>query len=243
MGNVINKMIFNVPHEGFYEKLDIDFIYIETEDNEKIAAHYINRNNLLTVLFCHGNSENIYMLYDYFYEVSETWNVNILLYDYPGYGESTGTPTEENMYKSGYAVYDYMVNTLNIKPETIILYGRSIGSCAAVDIAINRKVKGVILQSAILSLFNICFKTRYILPFDSLCNIKKIDMIPCYVFFIHGMNDKIVPFYHGLALYEKCKMKVCPYWVVNGKHNDVELIDNNKFNENIKFFLNFLNNS
>lgn len=43
MGNLLNKIIFNAPHEGLYEKLDIDFIYIETEDNEKIAAHYINR--------------------------------------------------------------------------------------------------------------------------------------------------------------------------------------------------------
>ncbi|SBT74781.1 alpha/beta hydrolase, putative [Plasmodium malariae] len=243
MGNVVNKIVFNAPYEGCFEKFDLDFIFIEIENKEKVATYFINRNAPLTILFCHGNGENIYMLYDYFYETSKIWNVNVFLYDYLGYGESTGTSSEKNMYLTGIAVYDYMVDCLNIKPESIVLYGKSIGSCAAVDIAIKRKVKGIILQSAILSLLNICFKTRFIFPFDSFCNIKKIHMIPCYVFFIHGTDDKIVPFYHGLCLYERCKRKVHPYWVIDGKHNDIELIENKKFNENIKSFLNFLNNS
>ncbi|CRG93107.1 alpha/beta hydrolase, putative [Plasmodium gallinaceum] len=242
MGNFLNKIIFNAPSEGSFENFDLDLIYIETENHEKVAAHFINRNAPLTILFCHGNSENIYMLYDYFYETSRIWDVNIFLYDYLGYGKSTGIASEENMYLSGNAVYDYMVNNLNIKPDSIVIYGKSIGSCAAVELASNRIVKGIILQSAILSLLNICFKTRFIFPFDSFCNINKIKNIPCYIFFIHGTEDKIVPFYHGISLYEKCKLKVHPYWVIDGKHNDIEIIENEKFNEHIKSFLNFLIN-
>ncbi|VWU48580.1 alpha/beta hydrolase, putative [Hepatocystis sp. ex Piliocolobus tephrosceles] len=240
MGNVINKIVFNNPPEGSYDKFDIDFTFIKAANNEMVAAHFINRNAPLTILFCHGNSENVYMLYDYFYETSEIWNVNVCLFDYFGYGESTGTATEKSMYLSVDAVYNYMVNDLNIQPENIIVYGKSIGTCAALDLAIKKKVKGLILQSAILSLLNICFKTRFILPFDSFCNIKKIDKVPCFVFFIHGTDDKIVPFSHGLTLYEKCKLKVHPYWAIDAKHNDIELVENNKFNENIKSFLNFL---
>ncbi|GAB64489.1 alpha/beta hydrolase, partial [Plasmodium cynomolgi strain B] len=217
MGNTLNRFIFNNPVEGCYEKFRLDFIFVETECGDRIAAHFINRKAPLTILFCHGNGENIYMLYDYFCEASKIWNVNVFLYDYPGYGESTGTPNEMSMYQSGRAVYDYMVNVLNIKAESIVLYGKSIGSCAAIDIAIVRKVKGIILQSALMSLLNICFKTRFILPFDSFCNIKK-------------------------SLYEKCKLKVHPYWVVGGKHNDIELIENKKFNDSIKSFLKFLRN-
>ncbi|ANQ05870.1 Uncharacterized protein PCOAH_00001800 [Plasmodium coatneyi] len=243
MGNILNGFIFNNPIEGCYEKFRLDFIFVETESGDRIAAHFINRKAPLTILFCHGNGENIYMLYDYFREASKVWNVNVFLYDYPGYGESTGTPNEQSMYQSGRAVYDYMVNVLNINAESIVLYGKSIGSCAAIDIAIMRKVKGIILQSALMSLLNICFKTRFILPFDSFCNIKKIGMVPCFAFFIHGTDDKIVPFYHGLSLYEKCKLKVHPYWVVGGKHNDIELIETKKFNQGIKSFLKFLRNN
>lgn len=135
-----------------------------------------------------------------------------------------------------------MVTKLNINPDNIIIYGKSIGTCAAVDLATNRKVKGVILQSAILSLFNICFKTRFILPFDSFCNFYKVKKISCYIFFIHGTADPIVPFYHGMLLYKNCNFKVNPYWVENGKHNDLELLDTNKFNQHITSFIIFLKN-
>lgn len=240
MGNIFDRFIFSAPLESSFERIDLNMIYIETENKEIVSAYFINRNAPMTILFCHGNAENIYILYDYFEEVSEIWNVNIFLYDYLGYGESTGIASEQTMYLSGQVVYDYIINTLKIKPENLIVYGKSIGTCAAVELAITRKVKGVILQSALLSLFNICFKTRYVLPFDSFCNIKKIRKVPCYVFFIHGTHDNIVPFYHGMKLYESCVFKVNPYWVINAKHNDVELIENNKFNQSIISFIEFL---
>lgn len=242
MKKFLDGIIFNVPCEGSYKKVDLDFISIETENGETVSAYFINRNAPFTILFCHGNAENIYMLYDYFEEVSMIWGVNIFVYDYLGYGESSGVASEKNMYLSGYAVYEYIVNKLRIDPDNLIVYGKSIGSCAAVDLASNRKFKGVILQSAIVSLFNICFKTRFIFPFDSFCNLHKLKKITCHIFFIHGTSDPIVPFYHGLQLYKKSNFKVNPYWVLNGKHNDLEIIDTCKFNQHITSFVNFLKN-
>lgn len=105
MGSFLDRIIFNAPCEGSFKKEDLEFLYIDAENGETVSAYFIDKNAPLTILFCHGNAENIYMLYDYFEEMSNIWGVNIFLYDYIGYGESSGVASERNMYLSGYAIY------------------------------------------------------------------------------------------------------------------------------------------
>lgn len=77
---------------SLYVLVGISYIYIYIDFYLFIylySFYYFHfRNAPLTILFCHGNGENVYMLYDYFYETSKIWNVNVFLYDYLGNSKS-----------------------------------------------------------------------------------------------------------------------------------------------------------
>ena len=68
--------------------------------------------------------------------------LNVLIYDYPGYGTSSGSPSEENAYAAIDAAYDYLQTEKDVDPKRIILHGRSLGGAVAADLASRRPVPG-----------------------------------------------------------------------------------------------------
>jgi fermentation-respiration switch protein FrsA (DUF1100 family) len=118
----------------------------------------------------------------------------------------------------------YLTENLNINPNRIILYGRSIGSGPSSFLAEKYDVAGVILHSPIMSALRVVFNLRFTLPFDKFPNIDRMPHINCPVFIIHGRRDEIVPFYHAEDLYAalKEKSRYEPYYVEGAGHNNVE---------------------
>ena len=86
------------------------------------------------MLFSHGNAEDLGLIYDWFREFARALKVNVLAYDYTGYGlsQNEGERPSELMYLLMSKPFDYLANVLNIKPETMVLYGRSLGSALRV---------------------------------------------------------------------------------------------------------------
>ena len=107
------------------------------------------------------------------------------------------------MYDDIETVYMYLTENLEIDPDTILLYGRSIGSGPTCYLAENYPVAGVILHCAIASALRVIFDLRWTLPFDKFPNVDRVTKIESPVFVIHGRRDEIVPFRHGEALHEK----------------------------------------
>ena len=204
------------------------------------------------MLFSHGNAEDLGLIYDWFREFARALKVNVLAYDYTGYGLSQNEgerPSEADVLADVEAAFDYLANVLNIKPETIILYGRSLGSgpsCHLAQLQSKRgqSVAGVILQSPLMSAFRVALRFRFSLPGDAFCNIDKVSSINSPVFIIHGTHDEVVPFSHGqelyLALQENSKYR--PFWVDNAGHNNIELLcrENDEFFHRLKDFIRFV---
>lgn len=94
-----------------------------------------------------------------------------------------------------------MTENLNIDPNNIILFGRSIGSGPSCFLAEKYPVAGLILHSALMSALRVVFNLRWTLPFDKFPNIDRIPQIDCPIFVIHGRRDEIVPFYHAVELF------------------------------------------
>ncbi len=185
-------------------KLGFQDVFFETSDNLKINAWMIlSRNAKYTILFFHGNAGNI----SHRIEKIKFFNdleCNVFIVDYRGYGRSQGKPSEAGLYKDAQAAYAYLVSK-GILANQIIGYGESIGGAVVVDLARQKKMKAIILDSTLSSLKDMVKYSYPFIPywvfasrFDSESKIKVIK-IPKLI--IHSVNDEIVPFIFGKKLY------------------------------------------
>lgn len=193
---------------------------LTTADGCKISAiHMANPKAEFTILYSHGNGEDLGYAQSSF---DELYNLgfSVFAYDYHGYGTSEGRPTEKTVYMDINAAYDYLINNLKIPSCRIIVYGRSIGSGPSVDLASRKEVAGLILQSPLLTAFR-CVTRVPIVPFDSFSNISKIDKVRCPLLVMHGTADEVIPFSQGKALFDNANEPKTFVRIEGGKHNEV----------------------
>lgn len=99
-------------------------------------------------------------------------------------------------------------------PENIILYGQSIGTVPTVDLATRFEVGAVILHSPLMSGMRVAFpNTKRTWFFDVFPSIDKVSKVQSPVLVIHGTDDEVIDFSHGISIYEKCPKAVEPLWV------------------------------
>jgi fermentation-respiration switch protein FrsA (DUF1100 family) len=253
MGDLISSLLFQPPSPTYLHPSR--HFWLTNKYSNRIPAFFIERPNAkVTILFSHGNAEDLGMIYDWFNDLARVLRVNIMAYDYSGYGKSMGAvggnnntggtngstnehpnrsghPCEEYVYADIEAAYDYLLNVRKLKPEEIVLYGRSLGSGPSCYLAsktakMGRSVAGVILQSPLLSAFRVAFNFRFTMVWDKFPNIDYAPHIRCPVFIVHGTQDEVVPFYHGedlfLSLQQEWRAK--PFWVIGAGHNNIEAL-------------------
>ncbi|KAH8483468.1 hypothetical protein H0E87_028032 [Populus deltoides] len=203
----------------------VDVLKLETKrGNQVVAVYFKNPAASLTVLYSHGNAADLGQIYDLFCELSLHLRVNLMGYDYSGYGQSTGKPTEQNTYADIEAAYRCLEEKYGVKEEDVILYGQSVGSGPALDLATRLpKLRAVVLHSPIASGLRVMYPVKRTYWFDIYKNIDKIPLVNCPVLVIHGTADDVVDWSHGKQLWECCKEKYEPLWVKGGNHCDLEL--------------------
>ncbi len=228
-----DKIIFQPPKSSY--KDDISVIKIETTKNQKISANYFkNPDSEYTILFSHGNAEDIGLAQTFFEELYES-GFSVLAYDYRGYGTSDGNPSEENAYEDAESAYRYLTESLNVPAEKIIIHGRSLGGAVSIDLASKQKCGGLIVESSFVSAFRVM--TGYkIFPFDKFESISKIKDVNCPILFIHGKKDTLIPFWHTEKLLEEAKSKTHTFWIEDAGHNDVFLKAQDDYLKAIKDF-------
>lgn len=187
--------------------LSYEDIIFETKDNIKLSAWFIPVNApRATLIFCHGNGGNISHRLEkikIFYDL----NLNVFIFDYRGYGKSGGRPTEKGLYRDAEAAYDYLVGNKKIRQEKIVVFGESLGSAVAVDLASKKPISGIIIEGGFTSARDMAKRIYPLLPtfiytvrFDSYAKIKNVKSPKL---FFHSKNDEIVPFVLGKKLFEK----------------------------------------
>ncbi|XP_054913414.1 alpha/beta hydrolase domain-containing protein 17A [Poeciliopsis prolifica] len=212
-----------------YNQRDLDEIevsFTRSSRGNRIGCMYIRvaGNARFTVLFSHGNAVDLGQMSSFYIGLGSRIGCNIFSYDYSGYGVSTGKPTEKNLYADIDAAWHALRTRYCIIPENIILYGQSIGTVPTVDLASRYECAAVILHSPLTSGMRVAFPdTKKTYCFDVFPNIEKVSKITSPVLIIHGTEDEVIDFSHGLALYERCPKAVEPLWVEGAGHNDIEL--------------------
>ncbi|KAH7569936.1 hypothetical protein JRO89_XS05G0021000 [Xanthoceras sorbifolium] len=204
---------------------DVDVLKLTTKKGNEIVAMYVkNASASLTVLYSHGNAADLGQMFHIFSELSLHLNVNLMGYDYSGYGQSSGKPSEQDTYADIEAAYKCLEETYGVKEEDIILYGQSVGSGPTLELAIRLpQLRAVILHSPILSGLRVMYPVKRTFWFDIYKNIDKIPLVGCPVLVIHGTEDEVVDFSHGKQLWELCKEKYEPLWLKGGNHCNLEL--------------------
>lgn len=245
MGNNLNSIVFQPPQLTYsYSRSPI--ISLRTTSGSKVAAFHIDNQSTTTILFSHGNAEDIGNVYEWFLTVGRELGVNILAYDYDGYGKSSpASPSEKGCYECIDAAFAFLVDKEQVLPSNIVLYGRSLGCGPTIYLAerLSRekiRLGGIILQSAFMSIFRVVFPFRFTLPFDMFPNIDRISRIQCPILMIHGTRDEVVPFWNGedLFLNAPIQWRAKPFWIIGGGHNNLEFFfrDNGIFIDQIRSF-------
>ena len=217
-----------------------EIIKLRTKDGALISAIYLpNPQATYTFLISHGNAENIEYVLP-FIKMFNQHGFSVFTYDYHGYGTSTGKPTEKNVYNDIDAAYDYLTQNLKIPPSKIIVFGHSIGAAVNIELALHKKIAGLILQGAFLTAERIVTQAQ-IFPFAKYNNLKKISGISVPILFIHGTNDEVIPFWHGKKLYDRATTLNKQYlWVPGAHHNDLPEIAGDTYWQAIYKFTNGL---
>ncbi|GMN64072.1 hypothetical protein TIFTF001_033152 [Ficus carica] len=172
---------------------NVDVHLLDTKGGNKIVATFWKHPFArFTLLYSHGNAADLGQMHDLFIELRAHLRLNIMSYDYSGYGASTGKPSEFNTYYDIEAVYNCLKNEYGIRQEDLILYGQSVGSGPTLHLASRlHKLRGVVLHSAILSGIRVLYPVKMTFWFDIFKNIDKIPKVNCPVLVIHGLSELV----------------------------------------------------
>lgn len=221
--------------------LDYEPVTLSTSDNERLDAWFVPVAAARgTVLFCHGNAGNISHRLDsirLFHELG----LSVLIFDYRGYGQSTGKPTEKGTYRDADAAWQYLVEQRGIPAERIILFGRSLGASIAADLATRQTAAGVILESAFTSVPDAAATLYPWLPVRWLSRYqyntrKLVADIHSPVLIVHSREDEIIPYSNSERLYAAAK-EPKQFLVLRGGHNDGFLVSGDDYMNGLDGFI------
>ncbi|MGH9939508.1 MAG: alpha/beta hydrolase [Blastocatellia bacterium] len=165
-----------------------------------------------TVLYCHGNGGNLSNVAWVAQDLAQR-GFDTMVFDYRGYGRSDGRLTDEwGLYADTDAVYDHLVRERGVKAEKLVLYGQSLGSTVAIDVASRRPCGALIVESGLSSASDmgvVSFpwlpRRLHFLAKNRFESARKIAGVKCPVMVTHGTSDPIIPVDQGRKLYEMAR--------------------------------------
>jgi len=212
-----DSIIFQ-PHRSAYSD-NPGIIKITSSNGKKISAVYLpNPDARFTLLVSHGNAEDLGDIREWLEDMRQA-GFSVFAYDYQGYGTSEGKPSEKAAYADEGAAYDFLALNLGTPPDRIIIFGRSVGTGPALQLATRRPAAGLVLQSPFLSAYRVLTRIP-LLPFDKFTNYKRISHIHCPVLIMHGTKDSIIGMWHGEKLFQLANEPKQFVAIAGADHND-----------------------
>jgi fermentation-respiration switch protein FrsA (DUF1100 family) len=211
-----SRAIIEAPDRAGLDYRDLD---LETDDGERLHGWWIGArtDSLGHLLLCHGNAGNVgdRVLHAALLTAA---GFDVLLFDYRGYGRSSGRPSEEGTYRDAGAALTCLLKQPGVDPARVFYLGESLGGAVALDLALERPPAGLVLLSAFtgvreLGRLHYPFVPAALVP-DAYPALRRIDALHAPLLVLHGDRDDIVPLSQGEALFEAApgpkRMRVFP---------------------------------
>ena len=186
--------------------LNYEDVSLATRDNETLHGWYVPASNPIgVVLFFHGNAGNISHRLDSI-EIFRELNLDVLIIDYRGYGQSSGKTSEQGTYLDAQAAWDYLVDKRGIAPENIVIFGRSLGGAIASWLAARTTPGAVILESCFTSVLDMAGRLYPFLPVRLITRLKYpvkeyVKSVSSPLLVVHSQQDEIIPFDMGQSIF------------------------------------------
>jgi hypothetical protein len=201
-------------------------VWLTVADGVKIHGWFVPstmNQHPVTILFLHGNAGNISHRFEKL-NILHDLGADSLIIDYRGFGRSEGKPNERGTYIDADAAYLHLTKTLKREPRTVVVYGESLGSAVAVDLASRVPVGGVIIEEAFTSVPDVAQGMYPFLPVRWLVrnrydSIGKIGRINAPLLILHSRDDELFSYRHAERLFAAARE---PKRLVElrGSHND-----------------------
>jgi hypothetical protein len=226
-------------------------VRLDTEDGETLHGWWIPANDVSretppehraghTLLFFHGNAGNISGRLESVQQFHQL-GLNVLIVDYRGYGQSTGSPSEEGLYRDAATCWRYLTEAKGHAPQEIVVFGRSMGGGPATWLATREQPGAMILESVFTNVPDVGAHHYSFLPVRALAtnqfdNESRVAEIDAPKLFIHSRGDRVVPFELGRQVYEAAA-EPKQFLEIEGGHNDGFLVSADEYLRTIDDFL------
>ncbi len=222
-------------------QLDYEDISFQSSDGIHLHGWFIPAKEPRGVLFfCHGNAGNM----SHRLETLRLYNrlgLSVFIFDYRGYGTSAGKTDEKGTYLDAEAAWNYLVTKRKVSQDKIIVLGRSLGGGIALSLADKIHPKAFIIESSFTSIPAVASQHYFFLPMNWIIRIKydnlaKIPLVKSPILIIHSKEDKLIPFDHGLKLYETANDPK-EFLEITGTHGNGFLTSGKVYEQKVKAFI------
>jgi fermentation-respiration switch protein FrsA (DUF1100 family) len=221
--------------------LEYEDVWFKADDDIRLHGWWVPKDNAPVLVWFHGNAGNISHRLENIKLLHDLVGVQVFIFDYREYGRSQGRISREGTFMDSAAAYRLVAETRAVPPEQIILFGRSLGTALATDLAVREPCRSLILESAFTNSSEMAklfapfmFDWRPRVPYDSLGKIGKLK-VP--VLIIHGNHDEIIPVGMGRRLYEAAPQPKELYIILGAHHNDTYLVGGQEYFERLRKFI------
>lgn len=182
-------------------------VEFEAADGVRLSGWFIPAESKAraSILFCHGNANNMSGCIDHI-KTFHKLAIDVLVFDYRGYGNSAGKPCEAGTYMDSDAAWDYLSGQKGVPPGKILVFGYSLGGAIAARLAALKKPGALVLLSSFTSMPELAGALYPYLPIKWLCRFKYdtiayLQKTTCPVLVAHSVNDDVVPYVFGRKLF------------------------------------------
>ncbi len=216
-------------------------VELVTADRVRLHGWFVPAENARgTLLFFHGNAGNISHRLDSI-AIFNRMNLDVLIIDYRGYGQSQGRISEKGSYRDAEAAWYYLTESRGIAADGIIVFGRSLGASIAAWLASQHAPAALIVESGFSSVPSMAQRLYPFLPVRWLSKFRYdtaryVSTLACPLLVVHSPNDEIIPYAEGRQIFDAAPADK-QFLDIRGGHNDGFYISGRTYTDGLNTFI------